>query len=54
MKIRIKTGSVEREMDIRFWDMVKIYLGVSLVASAIMLGLGLIILFIFGWLLPLN
>ena len=48
MKIRIKIGNVEREAHLRFWDMVKIYLGVSLVASAIMLAIYLVIFFIVG------
>ena len=46
MRIRVKTGNVEREINIRFWDMIKIYLGVSLVASAIILGVYLIIFLI--------
>ena len=46
MKIRIKKGNVESEVNIRFWDMLKIYLGVSLVASAIMLTIWVIILLI--------
>ena len=46
MRIRIKKGNVESEVNIRFWDMVKIYLGVSLIASAIMIVIWLVIVVI--------